>query len=235
MDDKKVFIFQGIKDGLPICLGYLSVSFAFGIFAVNQGLSVIEALLISMTNLTSAGQLAAVPIIAGKKSILELASCQLIINLRYALMSIILSQKLDENVSFWDKLWIGFANTDEIFAISTHQEGSISKEYQAGLILTPWIGWSLGTLLGGLAGDILPTILTKSLAVAIYGMFLAIIIPNGKKEKPMAICILISVAFAVLFRFTPVLKQISSGFTIIICAIISSIILAMIAPIRREG
>ena len=128
---------EGVKDGIPIGLGYLSVSFAFGILAVGAGLDIWQAVIISMTNLTSAGQLAAVPIIAGFGSLAELASTQLVINMRYALMSVSLSQKLGENVRLRDRFLIAFCNTDEIFAVASGKDGSVGRHYMLGLALTP--------------------------------------------------------------------------------------------------
>jgi len=141
---------EGLRDSIPICLGYLSVSFAFGIFAFQNGLSVLEALLISVTNVTSAGQLAGVPIIAGGGTLIELAMTQLFINLRYALMSVSLSQKFDASVTMLDRFIIAFVNTDEVFAVSSGKENKVSRNYMFGLILPPFLGWSFGTLLGAL-------------------------------------------------------------------------------------
>ena len=153
---------KGLVDGLPIGIGYLSVSFAFGIFAIANGLAIPETLLISMTNVTSAGQLAAVPIIAGGGLLSELVVSQIIINLRYALMSVSLSQKLGPSVRLFDRFLISFVNTDEVFAVASAQSGAVGRGYMYGLITTPYLGWSLGTLLGAVAGDILPEIITAA-------------------------------------------------------------------------
>lgn len=228
---------KGIKDGIPICLGYIAVSFAFGIFSVESGLSAIEALLISMTNVTSAGQLAAVPIIAGGGALVELAATQLVINLRYSLMSVSLSQKLGKNVRMIDRFLISFVNTDEVFAVSVSQKGNVGRKYLYGLILTPYLGWSAGTIAGAVAGNILPEIVTASLGVAIYGMFIAIVVPPAKKSKPVTFCILLAIALSCAFKYIPLLSQIPQGFVIIICAVIASALFALIAPIdnAKEG
>jgi predicted branched-subunit amino acid permease len=224
---------RGAIDGIPIGLGYLSVSFAFGIFAVSSGITPLHTLLISMTNLTSAGQLAAVPIIASGGSFIELILSQLIINLRYALMSVSLSQKLSHKVSLPQKLLIAFGNTDEVFATSVVQK-DLTASYMFGLIFTPYIGWSFGTLLGAFLGNILPEILLSALGIMIYGMFVAIFIPAAKKERPVLLCILISVFISLLFKFTPILKTIPKGFVIIITAIIASSLMAVFKPIKEE-
>ena len=225
---------KGLLDGIPICLGYLSVSFAFGISAVQQGLTPWEALMISMTCVTSAGQLAAVPIIAMQGSFIELAISQLVINLRYALMSISLSQKLDKDMTTPHRLAFSFINTDEVFAVASGQNGTVKKTYLYGLILTPWLGWSTGTILGALAGNILPAIVTASLGVAIYGMFIAIVVPEMKTSIPTAICVGIAVLLSCGFYFIPLLKTIPSGFVIIICACVASTIMAIVAPVKQE-
>ncbi|MBR4296502.1 MAG: AzlC family ABC transporter permease [Clostridia bacterium] len=226
---------MGIRDGVPIFLGYLSVSFAFGIFAVDSGLSIFEALLISMTNLTSAGQLAAVPIICSYGSFIELAVSQLVINLRYSLMSVSLSQKLGKSVHLLHRFLIAFGNTDEIFAVSASKPTTLGRKYFFGLILMPYIGWSSGTLLGAVAGNILPKIVVSALGIAIYGMFIAIIVPEAKKIKGTALCVLCAVAMGCAFKYTPVLCKISDGFVIIICAVSISLIFALLAPVEDKG
>lgn len=223
---------QGIKDGLPICLGYLSVSFAFGIFGANHGFSVLEAVLISMLNVTSAGQLAGVPIIAAGGSFLELAISQIVINLRYSLMSVSLSQKLGKSIKNADRLIISFVNTDEVFAVSSSKDGLLHKSYMYGLILTPWLGWSFGTFLGASAGNVLPKSIISALGIAIYAMFLAIVIPETKKSKNTAFCVLFAILLSTIFYYTPYLKNISTGFSIIICSVLASAIFAHFAPIE---
>lgn len=228
--NEKQFL-KGVKDGLPICFGYLSVAFAFGIFATENGLSVLEALLVSMTNVTSAGQLAAVPIICGGGGLAELALSQLVINLRYALMSISLSQKLDKSVRLFDRFVISFVNTDEVFAVASGKPHLVGKTYLYGLILTPFLGWSLGTLLGAGAGAVLPAAVTSALGIAIYGMFVAIVLPVAKKHRPTLLCVLVSIVLSCAFSYLPWLNKIPAGFTVIICAVSASALLAFLSPL----
>ena len=225
---------KGLKDGLPIAIGYFSVSFAFGIFAIENGLTVFQAVIISLLNLTSAGQLAAVPIIAGGGTFLELALSQLVINSRYSLMSVSLSQKLSKRVKLPQKLLIAYGNTDEIFAVSVSNKGDVGTKYMLGIILLPVIGWTSGTFLGGFVGNILPPMVTTALGVAIYGMFVAIVMPVAKKEKMTALCVLLAIAISCAFRYIPLLKSVPSGFTVIICAVVASALFAIIAPIKTE-
>ena len=193
---------SGLIHGLPIALGYLAVSISFGVSAVNMGLSVLEVLFISMANMTSAGQLAGAPIIAGGGNIFALGFGQLFINLRYALMSVSLSQKLDGKVTLLDRFLIGFGVTDEIFAVSVSQKESASKEYMYGLIALPYIGWSLGTLIGALLGVVvstyLPPFVLSALGIAIYGMFIAIVVPVMKKERSVMLCVILAMILSVL-------------------------------------
>ena len=233
---KKKLFFKGIKDGLPICFGYLSVAFAFGITCIGSGLSMFEAVAISMTNVTSAGQLAGVPIIVAGGSFIELAIAQFVINLRYSLMSVSLSQKFDKSIKLIDRFILAFVNTDEVFGVASSQEGKLSKPYMYGLIITPYVGWSMGTLLGAFAGDVLPAMLTSALGIAIYGMFIAIVLVPSKKSKSTAFCVLFAIALSCIFYFVPALHKIPQGFTIIICAVIASTLFSIIAPIKTgEG
>jgi predicted branched-subunit amino acid permease len=225
----------GLHHGLPIGLGYLSVSFAFGIFSLGQGLSIWETLLISMTNLTSAGQLAGVPIIAVGGSAAELAVTQLVINLRYSLMSVSLSQKLHDSVSLPHRLAVAFFNTDEIFAVASSRTEPLTRSYLYGLGVCPYLGWSLGTLAGALAGDILPASLNSALGITIYGMFVAIVIPAMRERRATAWCVLLAVTLSCAFRYLPLLSEVSSGFAIILCAVTASALLAYLAPLEQEG
>lgn len=231
---KKGNFLNGITDGLPICFGYLSVAFAFGVFASANGIPVLGSILISMTNVTSAGQLAAVPIIASGGTLIELAASQAVINLRYALMSVSLSQKFDSSVKMFDRFLISFVNTDEVFAVVSGKKGSVSRSYMYGLILTPFLGWSVGTVVGAAAGDILPSIIISSLGVAIYGMFIAIVIPRMRAEKPTALCVAAAVLLSCAFKFVPLLQKIPQGFVIIICAVAASVPAAIMFPINDE-
>lgn len=226
---------MGLRDGIPIALGYLSVSFAFGIFATSSGLSVLEAVLISAFNVTSAGQLAAVPIIASGGAFIELALSQLIINLRYALMSISLSQRLGDSVRMRDRFLISFMNTDEVFAVAVSKDAHVGRKYMLALISTPFAGWLCGTLLGAVAGSILPTVIVSAFGIAIYAMLIAIVIPEARSSRAVALCALLSVALSCAFYFIPMLSGVPSGFVIIICAVAVSAIFALVAPLPEDG
>lgn len=222
---------KGLKDGVPIALGYLSVSFTFGMMAVAGGLPVSLAVAISMTNLTSAGQFAGLSLMLAGGGYFEMALTQLVINLRYALMSVSLSQKLHKSVSLLDRFLIAFGNTDEIFAVSSGQKKEVGKKYMYGLILMPYFGWALGTLLGAAASAVLPEAVRSALGIAIYGMFLAIFIPPMKKDKAVTAVVLTAAALSCVFYFVPVLKSVSSGFVIIICAVVAATLGALIKPV----
>lgn len=227
-------LLQGIKDGAAIGIGYLSVSFTFGLTAVAGGLTWWEAMLISMTNLTSAGQFAGITIIAAAGTYMEMAVSQLVINLRYALMSISLSQKADRNFSPVKKLVLGFANTDEIFAMAMCRKEEVSSRYFAGLVLLPYLGWTLGTLLGGVCGNILPQNVSDALGLAIYGMFIAIIIPAMKEDRRILLMVLLAVGLSCCLFYIPVFQNISSGFAIIICSVLASAAGAAFFPMEEQ-
>ena len=231
--NRKLFA-KGFRHGIPIGLGYLSVAFTFGMKAVTDGLSPLEALLISMTNVTSAGQFAGLPLILAQASYLEVALTQLIINLRYALMSLSISQKMDSDMNTPRRLFFSFMNTDEIFAVASSQPGKVSHWYLYGLMTAPYLGWSVGTILGAVAGTLLPVFLRNALGIAIFGMFLSIILPPARKEKPVRIVVLMAIAMSLCFRYVPMLSQVSSGFVIIICAIAASALGAWLFPVQEE-
>lgn len=223
---------KGVKHGLPIGLGYLSVSFAFGMQCVGNGLTVLQALLISMTNLTSAGQLAGLQVMIAGSSLIEMAMTQFIINLRYALMGLSLSQKLGPTMNTARRMFFAFSNTDEIFAVAASQPEKLYHHYLYGLMTMPYIGWSLGTFLGAAAGQILPEFVCNALGIAIYGMFLAIILPPARREKPVRVVVLIAVAVSLLFHYLPMLKDVSGGFAVIICAVVAAALGALLFPVK---
>lgn len=231
---KQNSFFKGIVDGLPICFGYISVAFAFGIFALSNGLSAFEAVLISMTNVTSAGQLAAVPIMMSGGTLFEMAVSQFVINLRYSLMSVSISQKISKHFKLPEKLICAFVVTDEVFAVASSQKGELGRGYMFGLILTPYFGWSVGTLLGAVAGNLLPAVVISSLGIAIYGMFIAIVVPVAKENRSMLICVIFAIALSCLFKYVPVLSKVPSGFVIIICAVAASALAALLFPVNTE-
>lgn len=225
---------KGLKDGVPIALGYLSVSFTFGMMAVAGGLPVSIAVAISMTNLTSAGQFAGLSLLLAGGGYFEMALTQLVINLRYALMSVSLSQKFHKSVTLLDRLLIAFGNTDEIFAVASGQPQEVGKKYMYGLILMPYLGWTLGTLLGAAASAVLPETVRSALGIAIYGMFLAIFIPPMKRSGAVTAVVLVSAALSCLFAYAPILDRVSSGFVIIICAVVAAALGAVLQPVKEE-
>ena len=232
---KRELFVKGVRHGMPIALGYLSVSFAFGIQAVGLGMSPLQAVLISMTNVTSAGQLAGIEQIARLAALVEVALTQLTINLRYALMSLSLSQKLDGTMGTLQRMVFAFCNTDEIFAVASSQPGKVGRDYLYGLMLSPWIGWSLGTLLGAVAGTLLPMFFRTALGIAIYGMFLAIILPPAREKKSVRGVVLLSAALSVLFRYVPGLSRVPAGYVIILCAVAAACVGAALYPVEEEA
>lgn len=223
---------RGMRHGIPIALGYLSVSFGFGILAVRLGFDVWTATAISMTNLTSAGQAAGLTIMSEGGSYLEMALTQLLINLRYALMGISLSQKLDDSFTTPRRCIAAFGITDEIFAVSSAQVGRISAKYMYGMILIAFLGWSLGTFLGGFAGELLPEPVTSAMGLALYGMFLAIIVPPARKSRGVLLVVITAAVCSVICRY--LLPFISSGFAVILCAVAAAAVGAVCFPVKEE-
>ncbi|MBO5982198.1 MAG: AzlC family ABC transporter permease [Clostridia bacterium] len=230
----KALFLKGLKDGIPTALGYISVSFAFGITAVQSGLSPLAAVLISLTNLTSAGQLAGVPIIAECGSVIGLILSQLVINIRYFLMSISLSQKLDKSFTMPHRLITAFGVTDENFGVAVSQPGRLKPIYVYGLILCPFLGWTFGTLLGAVAGEILPDAVINALGIAIYGMFVAIVLPPAKREKGILIASLVAIAISLSLTYVPILSLVPSEFAIIIAAVLAASVAAVLFPVKEK-
>lgn len=226
---------RGIKDGIPIALGYFAVAFTFGMMAVSAGLNTGQAVLISITNLTSAGQFAGLNLIAAGGTYYEMALTQLVINLRYCLMSFSLSQKLERGISRGHRYLVAFGVTDEIFGISASQEGAVSPWYNYGALCVAVPGWTLGTLAGAVSGNLLPAFMISALSVAIYGMFLAVIIPPCKSSRPVLLVVIGAMAVSSLFAYVPVLQKVSSGFVIILTTLLVAGLAAWFCPIQEEG
>jgi len=225
---------HGAIDGIPIALGYIAVSFSLGIQAKTSGISCFYATLMSLLNSTSAGQFAAISIIAVSGSYTELAISQLVINLRYMLMSCALSQKIDPKSSFIHRFIMAGGITDEIFGISAAYKGKLSPFYTYGAMSLAIPAWALGTCLGVIFGNILPGLVVNALSVALYGMFIAIIIPPAKKDKAVALAVVIAMGLSYLCTITPRIKEISSGTKIIVLTIVISLVFAIICPIDPD-
>lgn len=234
IDTKSAFL-RGLQNGVPICLGYLSVSFTFGMMCTEHGLPFWIAVLISMTNLTSAGQFAGTALIINGGSLLEIGITTFVINIRYLLMSLSLSQRIDSQLSIPKRLVMSFGVTDEIFGISMQSKGQISAAYFIGLMTAPFWGWALGTLIGATAVSLLPDMVRSALGIAIYGMFLAVIIPPARTERALAWVIVIAAVISCFFYYLPLLHQLSSGWVIIICAVLASGFAAVKWPVKNDG
>ncbi|MCI6380754.1 branched-chain amino acid ABC transporter permease [Faecalicoccus pleomorphus] len=225
---------QGLQDGIPIALGYVSVSFAFGMMASNQGIPVWASVLISFSNLTSAGQFAGLGIIAANGSMMEMALSQFVINVRYFLMSLSLTQKLDEKTKTLQRAVIAHGITDEIFALSSSKPKKVGFLYMISLMFLPILGWTGGTFLGATASTLLPVILRDSLGIMIYGMFLAIIIPPCRTSKNIGIVVLMAAVTSCLFQVLSAYISIGSGFVIILCTLFAAGVGAFLFPIDGE-
>lgn len=224
---------RGMSHGIPISLGYLSVSFGFGIKAVSAGLSVFASSIISATNLTSAGQVAGVDIIAVGGTIIEMILVQLTINIRYSLMALSLSQKLDGKFTFLHRLIASYGITDEIFAVCSAQKQKLTPAYMYGMILISAVGWITGTALGATAGQLLPESISNALGIVLYGMFMAVIVPPARKQKSVLAVVIVSAVISVLFKY--ILTGVSSGFAVIISAVIASVVGAVLFPVGEEN
>ena len=229
MNWKNEFI-EGAKGGIPIALGYLPVSFTFGLIAVSGGLPVWVACLISLTNLTSAGQFAGTSLIFAGAGYMEIAMTTLVINLRYMLMSLSLSQKIDKSVTLLERMIFGFVVTDETFVVGSLREGKLKTPYLMGLISLPIIGWNLGTAMGACVSSVLPTALQNAFGIALYGMFIALIVPTARESRNVLMIILMAVGMNCVLTYVPLFAFISSGFRIIISTIFGAGLGAYLFP-----
>lgn len=232
----KLFL-RGLRSGIPIGLGYLSVSFTFGIMAISMGFEWWQAVIISMSTVTSAGQLAGIGVMITPGQYATMLISQATINVRYSFMSISLSQKVNSRFGGIKRWLLGFFMTDEIFAVAS-SEDEVDPKFFFGLSVIPYLGWTLGTLLGSLIGNVLPEMLMNALCLAIYGMFLAIVLPPARKSRAILIVALLAAALHALFYYLPFLSTIPSGLSISICAIVAAIIGAFVFPVNdveKEG
>ena len=225
---------QGLKGGIPIGLGYLSVSFSFGVMAVNMGLPPWAAVVISLVNVTSAGQFAGINLIVAGAPMVEMMLTQVVVNLRYSLMSLSLSQKADESMTTLHRMLISFFITDEIFGVTAGRSQPANRWYMYGLGLIPLVSWTLGTWLGVVAGGLLLPALRSALNVALYAMFIAIITPVAKSRRPVLLAVALAAALSLLFRYLPVFARLSPGFAMILSAVLAAFFCAWKYPIEEE-
>lgn len=235
METNKQILKRGIVDGLPIAIGYFAVSFSLGIQAKNAGINCFYAALMSLTNVTSAGQFAAIGIIKEHGSYLEIAISTLIINLRYLLMSCALSQKLSPLMPAKHRFFMAHGVTDEIFGISIGQKGYLNPVYTYGAMMVAIPGWCMGTFLGVICGDVLPVNVVSALSIALYGMFIAIIIPPSKKDVKVAAAVVTAMLCSFTWGYIPVLKNMTSGTKVIILTVVISFVFAVLFPVKDDG
>lgn len=234
MNSKNNMFFKGIKDAFPVALGYLAVSFTLGTAAVKCGITPLQALLASFLNNTSAGEFAAFTLIGAGVSYLEVAVTTLILNMRYFLMSCALSQKIAPGTPFFHRFIMAYDVTDEVFGLSVMQEGRLNPAYTYGIMALAIPAWSLGTFLGAAIGGIMPAGVLSAMNVALYGMFIAVIVPPAKKDKVIALVIAVSMASSLLFSVLPGLKNLSSGVTVIILTVVISLAAAVLFPVEPK-
>ena len=229
---------RGIKRGFPICLGYIPVSFTFGLIAVKMGFTPAQATLISLTNMASAGQFAGIRLIEGGAPYIELIITTFVINLRYFLMSLSLSQKVAPDMPFYKRAVMAYCITDEVFALASMEPDEVSFPFFGGLMLTPILGWTSGTLLGAVASGLLSPMVQGCMGIALYCMFIAIIIPPACKSRKVALAVVISAFLSCIFKYVPGLNELSKvgggGWAIITAAILGAAICASIKEVKRR-
>lgn len=225
---------DGLRAGLPVCIGYFSVSFGFGAMAISKGLEIWEAILISATNLTSAGQFAGLTVIAAGGTLIEMILTQLVINSRYGLMGLALGQRFGPRVGTGRRLITAFFDTDEVFALGMNRSGPLTASFFVGAGLIAAFGWISGTALGAVAGSLLPMTVRLSLGALLYGMFIAIVVPQARQEKPMLACMVMALVLSCLFAWVPGLNAVSSGLAIVICTVGAAALCALLFPVKED-
>lgn len=221
---------RGLKDGFPIGLGYVPVAFTFGFIAVSGGLPIWAACLISLTNLTSAGQFAGTNLILAGAGYMEIAMTTFVINIRYMLMSLSLTQRIEKKMSTWKRMIYGFSVTDETFVVASLSSGVLRAAYLFGLMTCPIAGWNLGTVLGACISDILPPALQSAMGIGLYGMFIALLVPAARDSFHVLVIILLAVTVNCILIYVPVFSFVSSGFRIIISTVLAAGIGAWLYP-----
>lgn len=226
---------EGIRDGVPIALGYFAVSFTLGIAARNAGLNAFQGFLASILNLASAGEYVGFALIALSAPYLEVALVTTITNARYLLMSAALSQKFAPDATLFQRLTVGFAVTDELFGITMARPGELKPLYNYGAMAVAMPAWAVGTALGVVVGNILPLRAVSALSVALYGMFLAVIIPPARKSRVVAVLVGLSFAASYAAGVLPVVSGWSEGTRVILLTVVLAGGAALLFPVKEEG
>lgn len=233
MSDRKKSLFRkGMHDGIPIGLGYLAVAFTLGISAGNDGMNFAEAGLMSLLMHASAGEFAAMTVIAADAGLFEMIFTTIIVNMRYMLMSCALSQKLDKKTKLIHRFFIAHFVTDELFGISMALDEPLKPAYYYGAVLIASPGWVLGTIAGTIVGNVLPASVSACLSIALYGMFIAIVVPPAKKNRTILALVVISMLLSTVCTFVPFVRELSSGTRIIILTVLISAVAAIVRPVE---
>ncbi len=231
---KRQWFLKGMRAGVPICMGYFAVAIALGISARGAGISSLQAALTSLLINASAGEYVGFALIAAGASYVEVALMEAVANARYLLMSASLSQKLDAKTRLWERLLLGFTVTDEIFGVSVSLVGKLSPYFTYGAFVVATFGWTSGTFVGAVLGNVLPARLLSALAVGLYGMFISVFVPEAKKNKIVAFLVAISFVLSFACEKLPYIRDISSGIRIIILTVVISLAAAILFPIKEN-
>ena len=235
MTGRREWFLKGLRDGIPIMLGYFAVSIALGISARNAGMTAGQATLASALIMASAGQYIGFTLIAAGASYLEVMLMEAIANARYLLMSCALSQKVDSALPMRHRMLMGLWITDEIFGVSVSVEGKLNPYYNYGMAAVATPGWALGTLVGVVLGNVLPLRVVSALSVGLYGMFLSIFVPPARKNRVIAALVLVSFALSALVNALPAFDGVSSGMKIILLTVGISLAAALAFPVKEDG
>lgn len=232
---KKQWFFLGMRAGIPISLGYFAVSVALGIAARKAGITSLQAALTSLLINASAGEYAGFSLIAAGASYLEVTVMEAVANARYLLMSAALSQKLKAGTGTLQRLLLGFTVTDEIFGVSISLPVPLDPRFTYGAFCVATVGWTSGTFLGAVLGNVLPLRLLSALSVGLYGMFISVFIPMAKRNRVVAVLIAVSFAASLACEYLPGIRSLSEGIRVILLTVLISLAAAILFPIRERG
>ena len=231
---RRAVFMEGVHDGVPIALGYFVVAFTLGILAKTAGLSAWQGFVTSAVNIASAGEYAGFTVIAAQAPYLEIAMLTLVANARYFLMAAALAQRFAPDTPLLHRLAVSFGVTDEVFGITVARGGMVQPYYNYGALAISVPAWSAGTSAGILAGGILPAAAVSALSVALYGMFVWVILPPAKKSRPIAGMVLASFLLSLAATYAPLTSELSGGTRTIILTLLIAGVGAALFPVHEE-
>ncbi|MBO4382838.1 MAG: AzlC family ABC transporter permease [Clostridia bacterium] len=225
---------DGLRDAVPIAIGYFAVAIALGITARQAGITPFQGFVSSFLNRTSTGEFAGYRLVLEQAPYLAMFVMTLIVNARYVLMSAALSQRIPEGTPLWHRCIMAFGITDEIFGATILRGKPVSVWYSFFIATPAALGWAAGDATGILMGNVLPERIVLALGVALYGMFIAVFVPPARKSRIIAGLVLVSFALSWVFTKVAPLSHLSSGNRIILLTVVIAGVASVLFPVKDE-